>query len=386
MKFLGVMPIGLFLTIEFLDEVVDGVNSAVWPILRSEFALTYVDIGLLLSAPVFVAHLVEPIIGLLGDVWRRWVLIVLGGLAFTTALILFAGAKDFWTLLAAMVLFYPASGTFVTLSQATLIDGAKGDEESRMVWWTVAGSIGVAAGPLVLAGALALGWSWRTVYIAIAMAALTATCLIWAVRPAPNEDPTEAPLNMRDAAGLAMKSLRDPTVLRWLVLLAAVDLMLETFVSFMALYFVDVAASTAAIAAVAIAIWTGSSLVGEASFVVLLRRFEGLRLIRLNALVVMLLFPVFMLVKSTSIKLGLLAMMGLLCAGWYSIVMAQYFRAMEGRTGIAMAVTSAVGPVQGLVPIGVGLLAESFGLQQALWVVWLAPVALILLAKTTPRD
>lgn len=64
-----------------------------------------------------VAHIIEPIVGLLGDIWRRYWLIVLGGLAFSASLILFASATSFWGLMLAMVLFYPASGTFVSLSQ-----------------------------------------------------------------------------------------------------------------------------------------------------------------------------------------------------------------------------------------------------------------------------
>ncbi|WP_231510558.1 hypothetical protein [Fischerella sp. PCC 9605] len=41
---------------------------------------------------------------------------------FTIALVLISLSHEFWSLLAAMVLFYPAFGAFVSLSQATLMD------------------------------------------------------------------------------------------------------------------------------------------------------------------------------------------------------------------------------------------------------------------------
>ena len=71
------------LAIEFLDEFVFGAREAAWPLIRDDLALTYVQIGLLLGIPGVIASLIEPWLGILGDVWRRRVLVLGGGVVFT---------------------------------------------------------------------------------------------------------------------------------------------------------------------------------------------------------------------------------------------------------------------------------------------------------------
>ena len=53
-----------FLAIEFLDELVDGVGSAAWPLIRTDLDLTYVQIGLLFAMPGVIASFIEPFIGI----------------------------------------------------------------------------------------------------------------------------------------------------------------------------------------------------------------------------------------------------------------------------------------------------------------------------------
>ncbi len=68
-----------FLLIEFLDELVFGVNQAAWPLIRTDLRLSYLQIGLLLSVPGIVSAILEPLLGILGDVWKRRLLILGGG-------------------------------------------------------------------------------------------------------------------------------------------------------------------------------------------------------------------------------------------------------------------------------------------------------------------
>ncbi|MCI0554945.1 MAG: MFS transporter, partial [Anaerolineae bacterium] len=67
----------IYLLIEFLDELVFGVGEIAWPLIRDDLNLTYTQIGLLLSVPGIIAAFIEPFIGVLGDVWRRRVLIII---------------------------------------------------------------------------------------------------------------------------------------------------------------------------------------------------------------------------------------------------------------------------------------------------------------------
>ncbi|HEX6606012.1 MAG TPA: MFS transporter, partial [Chloroflexia bacterium] len=67
--------IGLFsltlLVVEFLDEFVFGAREAAWPLIRDDLGLSYAQVGVLLGLPNIVGNLVEPVLGILGDVWRR---------------------------------------------------------------------------------------------------------------------------------------------------------------------------------------------------------------------------------------------------------------------------------------------------------------------------
>ena len=57
------------LAIELLDELVFGAREAAWPLIRSDLGLSYAQIGLLLGVPNLVAAFIEPVLGILGDVW-----------------------------------------------------------------------------------------------------------------------------------------------------------------------------------------------------------------------------------------------------------------------------------------------------------------------------
>jgi len=75
--------VSVLLLVEFLDEIMDGVGGAAWPLIRDDLGLSYAEVGVLLSVPSFISCIVEPFMGILADVWRRRVLALAGGVAFT---------------------------------------------------------------------------------------------------------------------------------------------------------------------------------------------------------------------------------------------------------------------------------------------------------------
>src|SRR5690349_18445882 len=109
----------IYLLIEFVDELVFGVGEAAWPLIRNDLHLNYIQIGLALSLPGFLANFVEPFLFILGDVWKRRILILVGGLFFTISLLLTGLSHSFVFLLSSFILFHPSSGAFVGLSQTT---------------------------------------------------------------------------------------------------------------------------------------------------------------------------------------------------------------------------------------------------------------------------
>jgi FSR family fosmidomycin resistance protein-like MFS transporter len=175
----------------------------------------------------------------------------------------------------------------------------------------------------------------------------------------------------------ALRALKRREVLRWLTLLEFSDLMLDILLGFLALYFVDVAGATPAQAGIAVAAWTGVGLLGDFLLIPLLERIPGLRYLRWSAALELLIFPVFLLAPSIGAKLVALGLLGLFNAGWYSILKAQLYGAMPGQSGTVMTVDNLFGLIGQLFPLGVGLMAHTFGLQATLWLLLAGPVALL---------
>ncbi len=119
---------------------------------------------------------------------------------------------------------------------------------------------------------------------------------------------------------------------------------------------------TPARASVAVAVWAGMSLLGNLLLIPLLERVRGLRYLRLSAAVELVLFPAFLLIPNVWIKFVLLGLLGLFNAGWYSILKAQLYSAIPGQSGTVMTVGNIFGLVGGLLPLGLGLVAERFDL------------------------
>ncbi|MCC7362138.1 MAG: MFS transporter [Anaerolineales bacterium] len=378
-----VVFVALLLAVEFLDELVFGVREAAWPLIRTDLNLSYAQIGLLLGLPNLLSALVEPVFGVLADTWKRWLLVVGGGLCFTLAAFLTGLSPNFALLLLSFLLFYPASGAFVSLSQATLMDLEPSRHEHLMARWTLAGSLGVVGGPLLLGVAALLGVNWRGVFIGLGAVSLLLTLLVWR-QPRLRTRPAAARAEQSLAGGLwaglrqAAAALRRKEVLRWLVLLEFSDFMLDILLGFLALYMVDVAGVTPVLAAAAVSVWSIAGLLSDALIIPLLERVPGLTYLRWSAAVMTGLFIGFLLAPGYPAKLVLLALMGLANAGWYAILQGRLYSALPGQSGTAVAVGAAFSLVTGLVPATLGWLAQTLGLSVTMWLLLLGPVVVFL--------
>lgn len=343
--------------------------------------MTYSQIGALMSIPLLVSGLVEPVLGVLADTRRRRSIVLVGGACFTAAILLLAISRSFGLLLLSLLVFNPASGAFVSVSQVALMDSAPGRREQNMARWTFAGSLGMTAGPLALAAAAAVGLGWGWLFAGSAL--LAAVCIVFVrrypfdrARTRRRSRGASLPLVLEGLRG-ALRALRCRPVLRWLALLQASDLMLDVLFGYLALYFVDVCGATIAQAALAVTVWTVVGLAGDFLIIPLLERVEGVAYLRASAAAMTLLFPCFLLARSLEVKLVLLSAMGLLNSGWYSILKARFYAVLPGRAGIAMAVSNLAGLVGTLVPMGLGLAAEAVGLHWAMWLLLVGPVVLL---------
>lgn len=367
------------LAIELFDELVFGAREAAWPLIRNDLHLSYVEIGLLLSLPTAVSAVIEPFLGILGDTWKRRTLILGGGLAYSLALLFTSLSTSTLLLLLAFALMYPASGAFVSLSQASLMDAEPARHEQNMARWTFAGSIGVVCGPLVLGASVLAGAGWRGVFAGLAGIGLI---LVLLARVAPLQSAAELEgrntlANFLKGAAGAAAALKRGSVVRWLVLLEFSNTMLDILYGFLALYFVDVVGLSPGIASLAVAVWSGVGLVGDFLLIPLLERVRGLVYLRYSALLELVLFPAFLLAPGLPVKLVLLGLLGLFNSGWYAILQGRLYSAMPEQSGTVMTLNNFSGLLGSLIPLGIGAAAQQWGLGNAMWLLLAGPIALL---------
>jgi MFS transporter, FSR family, fosmidomycin resistance protein len=329
---------------------------------------------------LLLGSLLELPLGVMAGQGRRRRLAVLaGGAVFILTLAAAAAARSFAGLLAAFVIFFPASGAFVSLTQSGLMDADPGRREQHMARWELAGSAGSVAGPFVLIAVLAAGGGWRSAFSVLAVAAAAAWLGVarHPPRPAPGDEDPARP-GAAAAVRQVLAALRRPGVARCLVLLQACDLMLDVLTGFVAVYLVDVVHATPDEAAFGVAIRLGAGLAGDAAVVWALRwagdaavvwalRWAGgLSLLRASAAAAAVLYPAFLLAPGIGLKLLLLGGLSAATAPWYPLLQARLYASLPDASGIAVSLSSAASLLGGAGPLAVGFLAQRFGLTWAL--------------------
>jgi FSR family fosmidomycin resistance protein-like MFS transporter len=369
------------LAVVLVDELADGIRAAALPLIRHDLGLSYGQLGLLASLPVLIGSLLElPVGALAGQGRRRHRIILASGAVFLAALLGTALAWSFAGLLISFIAFYPASGGFVSLTQAGLMDADPGRQEQHMARWGLAGSVGAVLGPLLLTGILAAGGSWRDGYLLAAGVAAVAWLGLARLPPGPAAAGADGPPGLRQVPGQVRDALRRPGVLRWLAVLEVSDLLLDVFTGFLAVYFVAVVHASPVQAALAVAVRFGAGIAGDVLVIRVLDRVSGLPVLRASAAAALLVYPAFLLVPGLVAKLVVLALLTVATAPWYPVAQAQLYASLPGQSGIVVTLSSAAALAGGLGPLAVGFAAEQAGLPVTLSGLVLVPAAVLYLA------
>lgn len=371
----------IYLLIEFLDELVGGVSETAWPLIRDDLDLTYTQIGLLLSLPGLLAALIEPFLGILGDLWKRRVLIIGGGVLFALSLVLTATSYSFLLLLISFIIINPSSGAFVGLSQASWMDSDAARHEQNMARWTFAGSAGVLAGPLLLGIFVYLGFGWRGAYAFLASFAVL--CLMAAFKFIPHDKKSTAHLPtlyiVREGFRAAFSALKRKEIWRWLLLLDFADLVMDVLLSYLALYLVDVVLVTEGQAGIGVTLWLALGLATDFIFIAVAdRQTNSMKFLRFTALLEVLALSMFLLVAGFIPKLIAIVFVNIFNTGWYPILKGRLYSALPGQSASLLAIQAVTTPLARFFPFLLGLLADRIGLGTAMWILLLGPIALII--------
>jgi MFS transporter, FSR family, fosmidomycin resistance protein len=383
----GAIPLtALLIAIEFFDELYYGVEGVTLPALRADLGLSYAQIGLLLGVPGLVSTLIEPAIMLLGDTRLRKSLILAGGGAFAVAAYLTATGTSFPVVMIAFAIGFPASGAFVTLSQATLMDANPGREPQMMARWTLAGSLANLAGPLLMATGFWLGFGWRWAYFGLAVFAILLTLLV-KVHPFPKigqrEDTSPLGENHRQTEFWALlrgvwELARNRNLWRWTVLLQLSDLMLDVFTGYLPLYLTDLGGLTNTQTGLIMGAFMLTNLAADAAIIPILERFPGRTVVRISAVITGLLYVAWLLLPWSPVKIALLFALSMATLGWYPVLQGEAYATAPGRSGSVLALGTIAGVLGSGLAWLVGWVASQAGLPAAMWLLLLGPLCLAL--------
>jgi FSR family fosmidomycin resistance protein-like MFS transporter len=371
----------LFLLIEFFDELNYSVGNSALPALRTDLGMTYVQVGLLLGVPGIINTFIEPVLMLLGDTRFRKHIMLGGGLAIAASLIAIATTRSFALALLGFVIAFPASGAFVSLSQATLMDLNPSREPHMMARWTLSGSLANLIGPLILAAGFTLGLGWRWAYLGMAVMCLILVGMTWVrhipMYPRHSSSPQTERAIVSVLRGL-WEALRNPSLMRWMILLQSSDLLLDALTGYLALYFTDVIGLSVAQASLMMSVIMGAGLVSNIVLIPLLERVPGRRLVRISAAVSGVLYAAWLLVPWLWAKISLIVLIKLVTLGWYEVLQGEAFGEVPGRSGTVLAINSIIGVLGGGIAFLIGWVAARAGLQAALWILLAGPISLVL--------
>ncbi len=374
----------LLIGVDFLDELSSGIPFVSSPDIQADFGLGYGQAaGWLLTAMAVLGVVLEPPLLVLADRWpRKW--FVCSGLAALGAVCAMAAwAPSYPVLVAALLLFGPASGVGVNAAQATLMDAHPRHRERMMVRWTLAGALGDLATPgfLLLCGLL--GGGWRLGFAAVGALLIGYAALLWTrAFPRPVRDP-DAPAPGGIASVRA--ALREPRLRAWVAAVLACELMDEILVAFGALYLRDHVEAGASVRAAILTAFLSGGVLGLFAAEAGLRRARPKTLLIVSTLACVGCYGAWLTATAPLASGVLMALSGFFAAMHYPLCQAQAYRALPQASGTVSGVLSAAGAIMLPIPLLLGWIADTQGLAWTLGLLLLQPAIVLGVAWRAAR-
>lgn len=360
----------------FSDELLGGLPDVLMPTIQQQLGLTLAQIALLRQVMDWVSQVIDPVHGLLLDVWdRRW-LMGLGAAGVGLAIVLIGLVPTFALLLLAYALYGAAGGPLTHTGDVLVVEAYPDAPDRAYTRSVLFDTIGAALAPLLVAAVFWLGLEWRWLLVGIGGCALLYAGLILRTgfpRQTQAGQAVGRPLwqtvreNVREV--LASREAR-----RWLLFLFFFQLLETPFVLKTVWLAQEVGMSQALVG-----IYVASEMgVGVVSLLVLDRwraRAETGHVLRVVTGGVALLFPLWLLAPGIASRFVLMIPLTFFFAMFWPISKAAVLTSAPGRAGAVTAVGSLFASIP--LPLLFGLLAQAIGLTSAMLVVFLPAVAVV---------
>ncbi|OCP00294.1 MULTISPECIES: MFS transporter [unclassified Ensifer] len=134
-----------------LNDIMQSLLTALYPLLKANYSLDFVQIGLLTFTFQLTASMLQPAVGIITDRWALPYSLPLAMLSTCSGLILLANAQHFWVLLIAASLIGVGSAIFHPESSRIARLASGGRHGLAQSLFQVGGNAGSAMGPLLAA-------------------------------------------------------------------------------------------------------------------------------------------------------------------------------------------------------------------------------------------
>lgn len=171
-----------FSVAHFAHHVTNSLLSALLPFIRDAFALSYTDAGFAVSAYTIASGVSNAPLGVVADRIGARRVIVWGLVLIGLSSVAIGLAGEYWQLLAFLMVMGIASGTYHAPASALIAELFSSRRGMAMGTHTTAGHLSFFVAPL-LAGIVAATGTWRTPYVAFAIAPIACAFLLWRIAP-----------------------------------------------------------------------------------------------------------------------------------------------------------------------------------------------------------
>jgi MFS family permease len=174
--------LALLLAVNLLNYIDRQVLYAVFPLIKSDLALSDTALGLLGSAFMVCYMVAAPLLGWLGDRLSRVRLAAAGLLVWSVATALAGFAPGYRTLLVARTTVGIGEASFGTVSPGLLADYFSRERRGRVLaWFYLAIPVGSALGYL-LGGIIGNRFGWHAAFLMVGLPGLLVTLPVWRLR------------------------------------------------------------------------------------------------------------------------------------------------------------------------------------------------------------
>jgi MFS family permease len=379
------------------------------PSVEQEFALSHLAYAAVVFAgPLLIAAVLEAGVALVSDRVDRRRLVIAGQGGLAASLLMVAWTQSSWGLTIGLALAGATSGAACGAAQAILVasDAAVTGGASRaMVRWTFFAAIGDVLAPLFTAAALAMGSSYRSAMLAIAVL-VAAQCVaalrlrapavpaVPAVRLATDavaadavaadavaEDATDGAQPSEPLRVALARAARRSRLWVWLFAAASCTLLDELVVALSSLRLRQESGASHAVAAAAAATFAAGGVLGAALTDGLVARIGRRRVLVASGVLCALSVGALLGQHSALASCAALALVGVACAPHHALAMARAYEETPGYPGTVQACAQLFVVVDLVAPLALGLVADRLGLDAAFACLVVQPAVIIACAS-----